>query len=105
MDPTPLAPCPTTRAEIIAGIRIILLDRLELADTGLTAQQITDDHLLLDRAGLGLDSVEALDLIVGCEKRFGLKVGEINKAFIEGVCHSVRTLADYIEGATGSPRE
>lgn len=105
MDQPLLAPSPVTRAAIIEAIRTILLDRLELADTGLTAQQITEDHLLLDAAGLGLDSVEALDLIVGCEKRFGLAVGEINKAFIEGVCHSVCTLADYIERTTGQTRE
>jgi acyl carrier protein len=83
--------------EIISKIKNILLDRLELADTGLTADQITDTHLLLDETGLGLDSVEALDLLVGCEKVFSLKIGEINKDFIENTCHSIETLTNYIE--------
>lgn len=104
MNLTTAAPNARARAEIIDRIKTILLDRLELADTGLTREEITDDHLLLDAAGLGLDSVEALDLIVGCEKLFGLSAGQINKAFIESVCHSIGTLADYVERATGQAR-
>ena len=104
MNLTTTAPIPLTRAGIIDRLKTILLDRLELADTGLTREQITDDHLLLDPAGLGLDSVEALDLIVGCEKLFGLAAGQINKAFIENVCRSLGTLADYVEHATAQAR-
>lgn len=84
------------QAEIIQKIKSILLDRLELSDTGLTAEQITSDHLLLDETGLGLDSVEALDLLIGCEKVFGLKIGEINKNLIETTCASIQTLANYV---------
>ncbi len=104
MTPLTTAPNPLARAGIIEHLKTLLLDRLELADTGLTREQITDDHLLLDATGLGLDSVEALDLIVGCEKLFGLSVGQINKAFIETTCHSLGTLADYVERATGKTR-
>ena len=86
-----------TYCEVIHLIKQdLLLRRLELEDTGLTLEQIADDHLLLDEAGLKLDSVEALDLLVGAEKAFGFQIKDIDKTLIERSCHSVRTLADFI---------
>ncbi|MDH4274453.1 MAG: acyl carrier protein [Gammaproteobacteria bacterium] len=86
-----------TENEVIEHIkRNLLLVRLELEDTGLTYEDIGDDHLLLDSAGLGLDSVEALDLLVGSEKAYGFQIKEIDKELIESACHSVRTLAAFI---------
>lgn len=86
-----------TEQEIIDYIKQdLLLDRLELADTGLTLEDISDDHLLLDDTGLGLDSVEALDLLVGAEKAYGFQIKEIDKAVIEKACHSVRSFAAFI---------
>lgn len=85
-----------TQREVIERIKDLLLVRLELADTGLTADEITDDHLLLDEAGLGLDSVEALDLLVGIEKTYGFQIKEINKTLIETACRSVGALADFV---------
>lgn len=86
-----------TEQEIIHYIKQnLLLDRLELADTGLAFDDISDDHLLLDSAGLGLDSVEALDLLVGAEKEYGFQIKEIDKALIESACHSVRSFVAFI---------
>jgi acyl carrier protein len=85
-----------TQTDVIARIKNLLLTRLELEDTGLTFEQIGDDHLLLDEGGLGLDSVEALDLLVGVEKAYGFQIAEINKALIETACHSVRSLANFV---------
>lgn len=86
-----------TEQEIINYIKQdLLLDRLELADTGLTFEDISDDHLLIDDAGLGLDSVEALDLLVGAEKAYGFQIKEIDKTVIEKACHSVRSFAAFI---------
>jgi acyl carrier protein len=86
-----------TEREIIDHIKQdLLLDRLELADTGLTFEDISDDHLLLDSAGLGLDSVEALDLLVGVEKTYGFQIAAIDKDLIEKACHSVRSLAAFV---------
>lgn len=83
-------------AHILDTIKQLLLVRLELEDTGLTAEEITADTLLLDDSGLALDSVEALDLLIGVEKSFGLRIENIDKRFIEATCHSVSSLADYV---------
>lgn len=86
-----------TEREIIDHIKQdLLLDRLELADIGLSFDDISDDHLLLDDAGLGLDSVEVLDLLVGVEKAYDFQIKEIDKNLIQTACHSVRSLAAFI---------
>jgi acyl carrier protein len=43
---------------------------------------------------LGLDSVDALQLVVAIEKRFGLKVTDPEAA--KGMLHSVKTIADAV---------
>jgi len=75
----------------------LLLDRLELADMGFTLETIADDALLLDETGLGLDSVDALDLLVGVERVFGFKFGEIDKDLIENTCRSLTELTRCIQ--------
>lgn len=91
-----------TEREVIDHIkRDLLLVRLELEDLGMTVEDISDDHLLLDEAGLGLDSVEALDVLVGAEKAYGFQIKEIDKALIESACRSVRSLAAFILGRLG----
>ena len=93
-----------TERDVMDRIRRLLLVRLEYEDTGLTADQIADDHLLLDEAGLGLDSVEALDLLVGIEKTYGICIAEIDKALIETTCRSVRSLAGFVLESVGALR-
>jgi acyl carrier protein len=86
-----------TRGDILGAVKQdLLLGRLELEDTGLTLADIKDDEKLLDDNGLALDSVDALDLIVGIEKLFSFKVEEISKEFIERVCLDLSSLVDFI---------
>lgn len=81
----------------------LLLDRLELGEMGFTLETIADDALLLDERGLGLDSVDALDLMVGVERTFGFKFGDIDKALIESVCRSLTDLTQYIQQRLTQP--
>src|SRR5579871_2516036 len=67
-----------TREEIARYIKNdLLLDQLRLADTGVTIANIQDDTPLLG-SGLSIDSVDALDLLVGVEKKFGLTLPDLN---------------------------
>lgn len=45
--------------------------------------------------GLGLDSVDALQLVVGLDKHFGLKIADSGAA--KGILESVETIAAEIE--------
>jgi acyl carrier protein len=55
------------------------------------AGEIADDAPIFNPQGLGLDSVDALQLVVAIEKRFGLKLGDAAAA--REVLQSVNTIA------------
>ncbi len=67
---------------------------------------IATDAPLFSPAGLALDSVDALQLVVALEKRFGLKLADADAA--RAVLHSVDTIAAAIaakpETEHGRPR-
>lgn len=59
-----------------------------------SAEEIADDAPIFNPQGLGLDSVDALQLVVAIEKRFGLKLGDAAAA--RTVLHSVNTIAEAV---------
>ena len=63
-------------AELKGRIREVLIDELMLQEE---PGEITDDTALFGE-GLGLDSVDALQLVVALEKHFGLKIADAEKA-------------------------
>lgn len=58
------------------------------------AAEIGDDTPIFGPDGLGLDSVDALQLVVALEKRFGLKMSDGEAA--KSVLRSVNTIAAAI---------
>ncbi len=58
------------------------------------ADQIGDDQPLFGAGGLGLDSIDALELVVSMEKTFG--VGVPNSEVAGRVLQSVNSIHDYI---------
>ena len=59
-----------------------------------TADQIRDDMPLFGPGGLGLDSIDALELVVSMEKTFG--VGVPNSEVAGKALRSGNTIHDYI---------
>jgi acyl carrier protein len=59
-----------------------------------TTEQIGDDLPLFGPNGLGLDSIDALELVVSMEKTFG--VGVPNSEVAGKALHTVNTIHDYI---------
>jgi len=59
-----------------------------------TPEQIGDDLPLFGAGGLGLDSIDALELVVSMEKTFG--VGVPNSEVASTALRSVNTIHDYI---------
>jgi len=83
----------TPEAATKLRIKNLLVDKLHL--DGLTAESIDDDMPLFGE-GLGLDSVDALELVVALEKEFGIRIQshEIGMAAFA----SVTSLAGYLDG-------
>jgi acyl carrier protein len=66
----------------------------------LMLEDVTPDEIEAEAAlfgdGLGLDSIDALELAVAIERRFGVKVQPSNE-LAPKIFGSVRTLAQYVE--------
>jgi len=77
-------------------IKTVMIDDLMLQET---PEEIGDEEALFGPEGLGLDSVDALQLVVALEKNFGLKIPDAEAA--KGVLTSVNTIAAAIKAAGG----
>ena len=74
-----------------AQIKEMLVKNLMLQ---VTPEQIGDELPLFGPDGLGLDSIDALELVVSMEKTFG--VGVPNSDVAGKVLRTVNTIHDYI---------
>jgi len=78
-------------------LRTLIISSLNL--DGLEPESIADDEPLFD-GGLGLDSVDALELVVALEKEFKIRIeGEQATRDAFG---SLRALADFVEARTSA---
>ncbi len=78
-------------ADLNAKVKDLIVRRLKLE---IDPASIADDAPLFGE-GLGLDSIDALELVLGLEQEFGIKVADEEvgiKAF-----SSVNSLADFIK--------
>ena len=73
-------------------IKIMMVENLMLQ---VTANEITDDMPLFGPGGLGLDSVDALQLVVGLDKNFGVKIPD--PAAAKEILQSVNTIAEAVQ--------
>lgn len=76
------------RAEVLKVIKEDLITRLNLP---YRPEDLHEDISLLG-SGLGLDSLDALEVILGIEHAFGVKVEEDNI----GILRSINSIADYV---------
>ncbi len=79
-------------AELRQKIKEVMVEELMLDET---PDQIGDTTAIFGAGGLGLDSVDALQLVVALEKHFGLKLGNTEAA--KTILESVETIACEIE--------
>ena len=85
--------------ELKARVRQLLVENLMLQ---VQPEEITD-NLALFGEGLGLDSVDALQLVVALDKQFGLKIKDAEMA--KQVLQNVNTIAAAIAAnATPGPQ-
>jgi acyl carrier protein len=61
----------------------------------MAADEIGDDTPLFGPAGIGLDSVDALQLVVMIEKHFGFKMADQDQA--KRILQSVNTIAAAVD--------
>lgn len=82
--------------ELEQELKKLIIDSLELED--ITVDDInSDEALFID--GIGLDSIDALELGMALKKKYNLKMSE-NKEENKKYFYSVKTLANFIESQT-----
>jgi acyl carrier protein len=81
-------------------IKHLLIEKLNIE--GLTPDSI-DDAMPLFGEGPGLDSVDALELVVAIEKEFNIRIQ--SHEIGQEVFASVATLADYVDGRLATAGE
>lgn len=77
--------------ELLNKLKNEIIEVLNLE--GMTVDDIDSDAPLFGD-GLGLDSIDALELIVLLEKNYGIKLNDPNQG--KTIFKSVRTLAEFI---------
>ena len=87
-----------TREEIEAKIKETIVSSLDLED--LTPADIQTDIPLFGE-GLGLDSIDALELGMAIKKASGVSFSS-NATDNKKTFYSVKTLADYVESQQGA---
>jgi acyl carrier protein len=78
--------------ELIAKLKEEIIEVLNLEDV--KPEEIDNDAPLFGE-GLGLDSIDALELIVLMEKNYGIKLQDPSKG--KEIFKSINVMADYIQ--------
>ena len=83
-------------AELRTRIKHLIVERLKLE---VPAASI-EDHQVLFGEGLGLDSIDALELVLGIEQEFGVKVEDEEVG--QEALSSVASLAEFVAAKRGA---
>ncbi len=78
-------------------VKILIIDSLKLED--ISAEEIDSDEPLFG-TGLGLDSIDALELGVAIRQRYGIKIEAVDDE-VRTYFANVRNLARFIEAQRG----
>ena len=77
--------------DLVLELKRLIIDTLKLED--ITPENIEDDGALFG-TGLGLDSIDALELVVALEKQYGVFIADSELG--KKVFRSVTALAEFV---------
>jgi acyl carrier protein len=80
-------------------IKQLVIDALRLEEV--KAEDLSDSAPLFGNEELGLDSVDAVELVVAIQRRYGARIADQNLA--RDVLTSVETIADFVAKSRLTP--
>lgn len=80
-------------SELVNEIKLKVIAALNLE--GMTPEEIDDNAPLFGEQGLGLDSIDVLELIVLLEKEYGIRLS--SPAEGKNVFKSIAVMSEYVE--------
>lgn len=78
--------------ELIEELKRALIEELNLEE--IAPEDINPEEPLFGDGGLGLDSIDALEIILILERNYGIKIKDPAEG--KQIFYSIRTLADFI---------
>lgn len=78
---------------LIAELKQKVVEALNLEE--LSAEEINENPPLFGADGLGLDSIDALELIVLLDKEYGIRLSDPKQG--KEIFYSIATMAEYIQ--------
>ena len=78
---------------LIAELKQKVVEALNLEE--LSAEEINENTPLFGADGLGLDSIDALELIVLLDKEYGIRLSDPKQG--KEIFYSIATMAEYIQ--------
>ena len=78
---------------LIVELKQTVVEALNLEE--LSAEEINENPPLFGADGLGLDSIDALELIVLLDKEYGIRLSDPKQG--KEIFYSIATMAEYIQ--------
>ena len=81
-----------TKEELVLELQTLIIKQLNLQDV---KPESFDENTPLFGEGLGLDSIDALELVVLLDKNYGIKLYDPKES--RKIFYNVKTIAEYIQ--------
>lgn len=78
--------------DLILKLKKEIIDQLQME--GITPEEVDADAPLFGEGGLGLDSIDVLELVVLLDKNYGIKIRTPKEG--PKIFYSIKTIAEYI---------